>query len=163
MPARKRPMLPPDRITPGGPADYLEIMARAIFQAGMSWEVIARRWPGIVEAFGGFDPQRVSEIDESGIDELMDDDRVIRNRRKLEAVAANAGRILELAAEFDGFDRYLDAAGDFYDVTVSLKRDFRFMGDFGCYYFQYVIGREVPPYDRWRATLKSGKRERPSK
>ncbi len=150
-------MLPPDRITPGGPADYLEVMARAIFQAGMSWEVIAGRWSGITEAFAGFDPAHVSGIDAEGIDELMDDDRVIRNRRKLEAIAANAGRILELDAEHGDFDCYLDAAGDFDGLTAALKRDFRFLGDFGSYYFQYVIRRPVPPYDEWRAALAAGK------
>ena len=55
----RRDMLPPDRITPNGLAVYLEVMARAIFQAGLRWEVVKKRWQGIVEAFGGFEPERV--------------------------------------------------------------------------------------------------------
>ena len=135
-------------------------MARAIFKAGMRWEVIEKRWPGIVEAFGGFDPERVSATDEAGIDELMEDGRLIRNRRKIEAVVANAGKIVELEAEFEGFDRYLDAAGDFESVTTALKRDFSFLGDFGSYYFLYAIGREVPPHEEWRAALEERKGKR---
>ncbi len=47
-------MLPPDRITPDGLEVYLEVMEQAIFQAGMRWEVVDKRWPGMVEEFGGF-------------------------------------------------------------------------------------------------------------
>lgn len=155
MSPEQRDMLPPDKVTATEGAVYLEVMARAIFQAGMRWEVVEKRWPGIVEAFSGFDPERVSQTDEGGLDELMADERLIRNRRKIEAVVANAGRILELTAEHDGFDKYLDAAGDFEGATAALKRDFKFLGDFGCYYFLYVVDREVPPHDEWRAEMES--------
>ena len=157
MSPARREMLPPDRIAPDGSAVYLEVMARAIFQAGMSWDVVRKRWPGIVEAFGGFEPERVSRIDAAGVDALMGDERLIRNRRKIEAVVANAGKILELAAKFDGFEGYLDAAGDFESAMAGLKRDFSFMGDFVCYYFLYVSGREVPPHDEWRAEMEARK------
>lgn len=155
MSPEQQDKLPPDRITPDGLEVYLEVMARAIFQAGMRWEVVEKRWPGIVEAFGGFEPERVSGTDEAGIEELMEDERLIRNRRKIVAVVANAGKLLELAAEFDGFEKYLDAAGDFEAESAALKRDFSFMGDFGCYYFLYVVGREVPPHDEWRAEMEA--------
>ena len=91
MSPEQRDMLPPDRIAPNGLAVYLEVMARAIFQAGMRWEVVEKRWPGIVEAFGGFEPERVSGTDEAGIEDLMADERRSRNRRKIGAVVAEAG------------------------------------------------------------------------
>lgn len=117
--------------------------------------MVEKRWPGIVEAFGGFEPERVSGTDEAGIEYLMADERLIRNRRKIVTVVANAGKLLELAAEFDGFDKNLDAAGDFEVETAALKRDFSFMGDFSCYYFLYLVGREVPPHDEWRAEMEA--------
>ena len=45
----------PDRITPQTPGDYLEIMSKAVFQSGISWKVVGAKWPGIKEAFQGFD------------------------------------------------------------------------------------------------------------
>jgi 3-methyladenine DNA glycosylase Tag len=41
------------------------------------------------------------------VDRLTEDTRVIRNRRELEAVVSNAQKILELDAEFSGFQKYL--------------------------------------------------------
>ena len=41
----------PERIEPAGLADYLEVMSKSVFQPGMSWKVVAAKWPGIREAF----------------------------------------------------------------------------------------------------------------
>ncbi len=53
MSPEQQDKLPPDRITPDGLEVYLEVMARAIFQAGMRWEVVEKRWPGIVRRLAG--------------------------------------------------------------------------------------------------------------
>ncbi|MEX0300596.1 MAG: 3-methyladenine DNA glycosylase, partial [Kordiimonas sp.] len=34
----------------------LSLMARGVFQAGFSWKVIDKKWPGFEEAFEGFVP-----------------------------------------------------------------------------------------------------------
>ena len=47
------------------------------------------------------------------VDRLTEDTRVIRNRRKLEAVVSNVEKILELDAEFSGFQKYLRSHADF--------------------------------------------------
>ena len=31
----------------------------------------------------------------------------------------------------------------------DLRKQFRFMGETGCYYFLYVVKEEVPDYDTW--------------
>ncbi|MCS5657138.1 MAG: hypothetical protein NZ762_01615 [Dehalococcoidia bacterium] len=45
----------PERIQPNRLGDYLEIMSKAVFQSGISWRVVESKWPGIKEAFKGFD------------------------------------------------------------------------------------------------------------
>ncbi len=35
------------------------------------------------------------------------------------------------------------------DMGTALRKDFKFLGDTGCYYFLHVVGEEVPPYDEW--------------
>ncbi|WP_324250253.1 hypothetical protein [Halocynthiibacter styelae] len=47
--------------------DWLAQMARSIFQAGISWKVVENKWPGIHEAFDGFDAGRLAMIAKSGL------------------------------------------------------------------------------------------------
>ena len=82
-----------ERTDPGSLADYLEVMSKSVFQAGMSWRVVEAKWPEIRQAFRGFDPAVVADLTEKDLDELTNDQRVIRNRRKLEAIVVNARRI----------------------------------------------------------------------
>jgi hypothetical protein len=65
-------------------------MSKTAFQVGISWRVVESKWPGIKEASHGFDAERVAGMTEPEIETLTQDIRVIRNRRKLEAVVSNA-------------------------------------------------------------------------
>ena len=121
-------------------------MARVMFQTGISWRVVDSKWPGIQEAFDGFDPVRVAKFKTKDIDKLMSDTRVIRNRRKLEAIASNAGRMVELDVEHKGFKRYLDSLGDFDETKSEIHKQFAFMGDSGTWYFLWMVGRKVPEH-----------------
>jgi len=127
---------------------YLDAMARVMFQTGISWRVVEAKWPGIQEAFHGFDPVRTSKLKTKDIDKLMDDTRVIRNRKKLEAISSNAGRMLELDAEYKGFKKYLDSLGDFDSTKKALHKEFAYMGDSGTWFFLWMVGRQVPEHER---------------
>lgn len=126
---------------------YLDAMARVMVQTGISWRVVEAKWPGIQEAFHGFDPVRTSKLKERDIDRLMADPRVIRNRKKLEAISSNAGRILELDAEYKGFKKYLDSLGDFDSTKKALHKEFAYMGDSGTWFFLWMVGRKVPDHE----------------
>ncbi len=126
---------------------YLDAMARVVFQTGISWRVVDAKWPGIREAFHGFEPARVARINTKEIERLMGDTRVIRNRKKLEAIASNARRMLELDTEYKGFKRYLDSLGDFETTKKEIHKQFAFMGDTGTWYFLWTVGRQVPEHE----------------
>lgn len=66
------------------------------FQAGLSWITILRRREGFRAAFDGFDPAIVAEYDESDVERLLDDVRIIRHRGKIEATISNARATLAL-------------------------------------------------------------------
>jgi 3-methyladenine DNA glycosylase Tag len=141
----------PDYEQPQPPKDlsgYLEAMARVMFQTGISWRVVDAKWPGIQDAFGGFDPAQVARLDTDDIDRLMADKRVIRNRKKLEAIAANAERMVELDTEYKGFGQYLDSLGDFESTKKEIHKEFAFMGEMGTWYFLWMVGRQVPEHQR---------------
>jgi 3-methyladenine DNA glycosylase Tag len=152
------PGVPPKRARPRELSGYLEAITRAVFQGGISWRVIDAKWDGIREAFAGFDPRAVAALDAAEIDALMADPRVIRNRAKLEGTVDNAQTLLELETEHGSFRRYLRSHDDFATTVADLKRQFRFLGDTGAYYFLYVVGEQVPAHEEW-AAAQSGRRK----
>jgi len=139
----------PDRLKqPFSLAGYLETMSKAVFQTGISWKVVEAKWPGTRQAMKGFVPLAVSKFSGSGIDRLMQDTHLIRNRRKLEGIVLNARKMLELDKAFKGFRTYLRSQGTFAETTAALHRDFKFMGESGAYYFLWVVREEeVLPYE----------------
>lgn len=140
----------PVQIDPQTLGDYLEVMSKAVFQSGMSWKVINSKWPGIHEAFRNFDCLGVASLTEAEMADLAQDTRIIRNRKKVEAIVDNARRIIELAEEHGGsFQKYLRSLGGFEETVKDLRKNFKFLGDFGAFYFLYVVKEPVPSYDDW--------------
>jgi 3-methyladenine DNA glycosylase Tag len=119
---------PPKRARPRSLSGYLEPLAHAMFQAGISWRVVQAKWDGIKDALYGFDPERIAQLGPSDIDALVD----------------NAQTMLELDREHGGFRRYLESLGGYDETVADLKRQFRFIGGTGAYYFLYVVGEDVP-------------------
>jgi 3-methyladenine DNA glycosylase Tag len=146
---------PPEQIEPKSLDDYLAVMSKAIFQAGMSWRVVEAKWPGIRSAFKNFDVQEVADFNERDIEELTKDERVIRNHRKLEAIVGNARRMIALDKEYGSFRNYLRSKGDFDGALEAMRKNFKFMGPMATYYFLYVVGEEVPSHEEFRAKYPS--------
>ncbi|UVE96959.1 DNA-3-methyladenine glycosylase I [Dietzia sp. B32] len=69
------------------------------FQSGLSWVTILRKRPAFREAFAGFDPDVVAAFDDDDVARLMNDERIVRNRRKIDATVANARAVVALRAD----------------------------------------------------------------
>lgn len=144
----------PKQIQVSGLGDYLDVMSRVVFQSGMSWKVVEAKWPGTTEAFHHWDVERVAHMTADEVDRLCEDPRVIRNRRKLQAVVTNADRMLSLDEEHGGFRKYLRSHADYWAAAKAIRRDFKFVGDMGAFYFMYVVGEDVPAYEDWKTRVK---------
>jgi 3-methyladenine DNA glycosylase Tag len=142
----------PAQITPAGLADYMDVLTKAVFQPGMSWAIVDKKWPGTREALHGFDPVAIAELTPPEIDTLATDTRLIRNRKKIEATVHNAGAMLAAEREFGSFPAYLSSFGDFDALVKDMRKRFKFLGEMGAYYFLYVVGEPVPDYDTWCAS-----------
>ncbi len=70
------------------------------FQSGLSWRTVLAKRPAFREVFAGFDPAAVAAFDSSDVERLMSDARIIRNRRKIEAVLTNAQLVVGLDGGF---------------------------------------------------------------
>jgi DNA-3-methyladenine glycosylase I len=148
-------MIPPHGWDPKKPdslAGYLEAMSRPVFSTGINWRVVDAKLEGMRAAFHGFDPERVAAMTEDDIDRLVQDPRIIRNRKKIEATIDNAETLLVLDRGHDGFENYLSSWGSFEETVAALRRDFRFLGESGCYLFLWSVEQPVPPHEEWTKT-----------
>lgn len=144
----------PQQIKPAKLADYLEVLSKAVFEAGMNWKVIENKWPGFREAFHQFDPVTIAGYTPDDIDRLMADTRIVRNMRKVEATIHNAQAMLEIEREFGSFAKYLEVKRPFDSQLADIRKRFKHVGNFAVYYFLYVVGEQVPPHEEYSAKLK---------
>jgi len=142
----------PKQITPRSLGDYLEVMSKVVMQSGISWAIVEKKWAGMREAFLGFEPAGVAAMSGKTLATLAGDPRVIRNRRKIDAIVENARTMLDLEEQHGSFKRYLRSHADFEACAKDLRRRFKFVGDFGAFYFLYVVGEAVPDYEAWCAS-----------
>ncbi len=123
-------------------------MTRIIMTSGISWHVVDAKWEGICQAFANFDVAKVAGMTAADIDRLATDERIIRNRRKIEATINNAGMIAAIEKRYGGFDRYLGSFETYEQKVAALKRDFSFIGDSTAYFFLAMVGERVPDWDQ---------------
>lgn len=76
-------------------------------QAGLSWETILKRRKAYVQAFHGFDPSKVAQMNDAELESLRHDDGIIRNKLKIYAARQNAKVVLQIQKEFGSLDKYL--------------------------------------------------------
>ena len=78
-------------------ADVLfEYVVLYTFQVGIGLRIVLPKREAMREALAGFDPARLAHFTPYQVDELLEDPRILRNRRKLEAVVQNAKAWLQL-------------------------------------------------------------------
>ena len=125
-------------------------------QAGLSWHTILMRREGYRRAFLDWDVAAVAEIDEAGVDVLVQDVGIIRHRGKIESTVANAQATLLLREQglslADVVWAYADPSNDprtdiqpqtaeSRAMSRELKRrGFRFVGPTTCYAFMQAVG-----------------------
>jgi DNA-3-methyladenine glycosylase I len=93
-------------------ADDDELFERLILeinQAGLSWLTILKKRDAFRKAYHGFDPEVVARYGARDRRRLLADPGIVRNRLKVEAAIANAGRLLELRESHGSFAGWLAA------------------------------------------------------
>ncbi|WP_088051155.1 DNA-3-methyladenine glycosylase I [Virgibacillus dakarensis] len=130
-------------------------------QAGLSWITILKRRENYRAAFDNFAPELISAYDEHKINELLQDEGIIRNKRKIHSAITNAQAFLNVQREFSSFDSYiwqfvdgkpiLNDWATHTEVPASTKqselmskdlkkRGFTFVGPTICYAFMQATG-----------------------
>jgi DNA-3-methyladenine glycosylase I len=86
---------------------HFEFLVLESAQAGLNWLTILKKRENYRKAYDGFDALKVSQYDKEKMEELMQNEGIIRNRRKIEASINNAKHFLEIQKEFGSFDNYI--------------------------------------------------------
>jgi DNA-3-methyladenine glycosylase I len=126
--------------------EYFGLLARAVFSAGLGPKVVESRWPDMETVFCGFHPDEVDKMGESDVSRLLGDPRVIRNRRKIEAVIKNAGVFLDRVEEHKSFHDYLVELGAGSDLELTAERlahNFAHLGRTSALFFLFSAGWRV--------------------
>jgi Methyladenine glycosylase len=134
-------------------ADYLEVMTRAVFQAGVSWKQIAQHWEAYRAVFAGFDPARVAAYDDVDVGRVLATPGVLRAPRKVSATIRNANALLATDHEYGGFVNYLRSFDSYAALVRDFKKRFAFMGEMNVWYFLFRTGEAVPRFESWVRTV----------
>ena len=86
-----------------------EMLLLESFQAGLSWECVLNKRESFAKAYDNFDIHKVISYDEHKIEELLNNQAIIRNRRKICASIRNSKIFLEISREYGSFHNYLSS------------------------------------------------------
>ena len=84
-----------------------EMLILESFQAGLSWECVLNKRADFFSAYDGFDMEKVANYGEEKIQELLENKKIIRNRRKIRASIENTRIFRAITAEYGSFYKYL--------------------------------------------------------
>jgi len=137
-----------------------EMLCLEGMQAGLSWITILKRRENYREAFAGFKPEVIAGYSPEKVDQLLQNKGIIRNRRKIEAIIANAEAYLSIQ-ETTSFSDYLwtfvggqpivhrfasqNSIPTSDEISRKMSRDlkkcgFKFVGETICYAFMQATG-----------------------
>ena len=88
-------------------AYLFEMLILESFQAGLSFECVLNKREDFKLAYDNFNVNKVSLYDESKINELMNNKRIIRNKLKIKASINNAKIFNNIKEEYGSFHNYL--------------------------------------------------------
>lgn len=88
--------------------ELFERLVLEINQAGLSWNLILRKRAGFKDAYHNFDIKKIASYSEKDRERLLADERIIRNRLKINAAIENAKKVIELQKEHGSFKGWLD-------------------------------------------------------
>ncbi|MFW9948719.1 MAG: DNA-3-methyladenine glycosylase I [Candidatus Thorarchaeota archaeon] len=84
-----------------------ELLTLEGMQAGLSWNTILKKRTNFRKAFDNFDYKKIAKYSEKKVEELVQNEGIIRNKLKIQAVITNANAFLKVINQFGTFDKYI--------------------------------------------------------
>ena len=76
-------------------------------QAGLSWETVLKKRENYRKAFDSFDYEKIVKYSEEKVQELLQNEWIIRNKLKVRSTIKNAQAFINIRDEFGSFSEYL--------------------------------------------------------
>ena len=91
------------------------------FQAGLSWITVLRKRENFRAAFDDFDYKKIATYGANKLEELMQNEGIIRNKLKIKATVTNAQAFMNVQKEFGTFSKYIWAFVDGKPIKNKIK------------------------------------------
>ncbi len=136
--------------------NYLfEMLILESFQAGLSWECVLNKREDFRKAFDNFDIDKICNYNDEKVQELLKNEKIIRNKLKINATINNSKILKKILNEYGTFHNYLKTFTNnttIYEIDNSTnelsdklskdlqKRGMKFVGSTIVYSYLQAIG-----------------------
>ena len=132
-----------------------EMLILESFQAGLSWECVLNKREDFRKAYDNFDIDKICEYNDKKIEQLLSNQKIIRNKLKIKASINNSKIFKDIQKEFGSFNNYLKTFTDgktYYEIDKTTspisdaiskdlqKRGMKFVGSTIIYSYLQAIG-----------------------
>ena len=132
-----------------------EMLILESFQAGLSWECILNKREDFRKAYDNFDIDKICKYNDEKIEQLLSNEKIIRNKLKIKASINNSKIFRNIQEEYGTFYNYLNEfinGKTFYEVDKTTselsdliskdlqKRGMKFVGSTIIYSYLQAIG-----------------------
>lgn len=84
-----------------------EMLILESFQAGLSWECVLNKREDFIKAYDDFDIDKICNYDNNKIEKLLLNEKIIRNKLKINTSIKNAKIFKDIQKEYGTFYNYL--------------------------------------------------------
>lgn len=103
--------------------ELFELLILEGFQAGLSWLTVLKKREAFRKAFDNFDVKKVAKYGENKVAKLLQDEKIIRSRSKINSAILNAQIFIKIQKEFGSFSKYI---WSFSDGKIIKNKDNKF-------------------------------------
>ncbi len=131
---------------PSNDSEYFENLTRCIFQAGLNWQVVTKKWNNFRTAFRNFNITKVASFNQDDIEQLISNPDIIRNKRKIQSTIYNAQEFQRIANEEGSFQSWvdsLDKSNNYRGVVRQLTTRFKHVGQMTAHTFLHSVGEDI--------------------
>ena len=126
---------------------YLDRMAHAIFESGLSWKMVENKWPNFRKAFSNFSVEKVSKLTEKDIKAMLGNDGIVRSEGKIRGSHIQRPGIQEVRDEFGSFGNYMDSfKGSEARMKKDLQKRFKYIGPGNSRSYLWLAGVKLKPH-----------------
>ena len=124
---------------------YLSQMCLRVFRAGLKHSLVDSKWPAFEEVFHGFQPGRITLMNDEEMEACMGNRALIRHWAKISSVRDNAAAMQRVIKEHGSFGAWLAGwpTDDIVGLWDALAKDFSQLGGNSGPYFLRMVGKDT--------------------